>query len=224
MSETPTWAEVIRTALEASKAGLHVSTPGIVESYDPETQTATVKPTLPRPSLTRDGYEFLDLPVLPRVPIKFERAGGFFISYPVAKGDRVMLVFMDRSMDQWSELGREGDPRDGRTHDLSDGVAIVGLYPASEPLADAHATNMVLGKDGGVQIHIKPSGEIHIGSENAADFIALAALVLSELQAIKTAYDLHTHTGVTTGPGVSGTPVLPMPAPSSVAASKVKAD
>lgn len=224
MSETPTWAEVIRTALEASQAGLHVSTPGIVESYDPATQTATVKPTLPRPSLTRDGYEFLDLPVLPRVPVVFPRAGGFFLSFPVAKGDRVMLVFMDRSLDQWIELGREGDPRDGRTHDLSDAVALVGLYPVSEPLADAHAANMVLGKDGGGQIHLKPSGEIHIGSENAVDFVALAALVLSELQAIKTAHDLHTHTGVTTGPGVSGTPVLPMPAPSSVAASKVKAD
>ncbi len=224
MSDSPTWAEVISSAIESAAAGLHVSIPGEVESYDAATQTASIKPSLKRPLPTLDRVEFLDLPVLPRVPIVFPRAGPFFVSFPIVKGDRVLLVFADRSLDQWVDAGREGDPLDGRTHDLSDAVAIPGLYPTSDPLADAHAANMVLGKDGGSQIHIKPNGEIHVGSENATAFAALATLVLTELQAIKTAHDLHFHLGVTTGGGVSGVPSVPMPAPSTVAASKVKVD
>ena len=193
---------------------------------------ASVKPTLKRPNPTRDGMEFLDLPVLPRVPVVFPRAGDFFLSLPIVKGDRVLLVFADRSLDQWVDAGREGDAVDGRTHDLSDAVAIPGLYPTSEKLADAHAANMVLGKDGGIQIHLKPAGEIHLGSENAADFVSLAGLTLTELaslvtqvNAMITIFNANVVLLNAEGALLSGyAAAAPLSAPSSVAASKVKAD
>lgn len=57
-------------------------------------------------------------------------------------------------------------------------------------------------------------------SIGGADFVALAGLVLSQLQAIKTHLDAHTHG---TGVGPTTPPTVPMPAPQSVAAAKVKA-
>lgn len=60
------------------------------------------------------------------------------------------------------------------------------------------------------------------------DFVALASKVLTELQAIKTYIDAHTHlpgtfaNGGGAVTGVSGAPTSPMSAPGSVASTKVK--
>jgi hypothetical protein len=61
--------------------------------------------------------------------------------------------------------------------------------------------------------------ELSLGS--GADFVALAQLVLDELNAIKTWADVHVHP---TGMGPSGPPATPMTQPGSVAAAKVKAE
>ncbi len=55
----------------------------------------------------------------------------------------------------------------------------------------------------------------------ASDFVALAGLVATELEAIKTAYDAHVHP---TGVGPSGPPAAPLTAPSSTACTKIKTD
>lgn len=106
--------------------------------------------------------------------------------------------------------------------------------------------------DEGDHVHIKRGGTIEvkaatevivdspmtkIGGAGAVNFVALSNLVLAQLTAIKTAFDAHTHpvagivvTGTlptgpvaATGTGTSSPPATPMPAPQSVAATKVKA-
>lgn len=60
---------------------------------------------------------------------------------------------------------------------------------------------------------------------SAAQFVALAGDVLSELQAVKTAFDTHTHPFVATGAASpTSAPTAPMPAPGSVASTKVKSE
>ena len=44
-------------------------------------------------------------------------------------------------------------------------------------------------------------------AETSAQIIALLNQVLSDLQYIRTQYNSHTHQGVTTGGGTSGTPI-----------------
>lgn len=76
---------------------------------------------------------------------------------------------------------------------------------------------------GGIRVYLDDGNDkVELGN-SPTDFVALAQKVLTELQAIKTAYDTHTHGGVTTGGGATTGPVVPMPAPSSVAADEVKA-
>lgn len=55
-----------------------------------------------------------------------------------------------------------------------------------------------------------------------ADYVALATLVKAELQAIRTAFNTHVHSGVTTGPGSSAVPVVAMGPAGDVKATKVK--
>ncbi len=238
---SPTLAEVVQLALESRLRSVHVALPGRIEKYDATQQKADVKPMVSDLSPTRDGEEVEEsLPIIPNVPVVFPRGGGYFVTMPLAPGDFVLLVFNERSIDTWaSGDGAEKNPDDFRTHNLTDAVAIPGFYPFSQSVGEASIdTNMVMGKDSGSTIHIKDDGEIHLGSENPSEFIALAQKVLDELNSVKTdldgfktAYDSHIHNTtatVSTGsPGVIAPTASSAPTPhtpASVASSKVKAE
>ncbi len=96
-----------------------------------------------------------------------------------------------------------------------------------------------LGLGDGTEINVKP-GEVNLGSAAAADFVALSTKVLSELASIVSQVNalvvahnavvaklevdaLATPPGVVK-PGYGALVALPVTSPSSVAASKVKAD
>lgn len=241
-SRSPDLAEVIRMALSAHQDKIHVSLPGAIEAYDAARQVADVKPLLRRPLVASDGTELEpeSLPILMDVPVVFPRGGGFFISFPLAKGDLVHLVFVEKSMDQWLDgEGQETTPADFRMHSLSDAVAYPGLYPRGLALADAHAENLVVGRDGDAAAHFRPDGEIHLGSDGAADYVALAQLVKDEVTALRdtvnglvSTYNSHIHTttatiGAGAVPGIISAPTSTASAPAAVgdvAATKVKAD
>lgn len=239
-TRSPTNVEVIRAGIAAQLFELHVALPASIEKYDAAKQKIDAKPLLKRNVVLSDGSELLEeLPIITDVPVQFPRGGGFFTSLPLAVGDHVLLIFNERSIDKFTQGdGSDTDPTDVRMHDLSDAVAIPGFYPFSKSLADAHTGNMVLGKDGGAQIHIKPGGEIHIFEEFAAQFVALAQKVLDELDvaksdrdAMRSTFGSHIHITTATisasaAPGTiapPSTPMDPQTAPSSVAASNVKA-
>lgn len=165
---TPSLAEVLQVAFDSLAGQVHVAMPGTVVSYDEAAQKASVQPQVQRLVVDQDGNEeLLSLPELPSVPVVFPRGGGFFVSFPLQAGDQVLLVVCDRELNVWKSKGGDAAPQDPRMHHVADAVAIPGCYPFNDALADAHASNMVVGKDEGAQIHIK-SDAIHIGSESAS--------------------------------------------------------
>lgn len=221
---TPGLAEVIKVAMESFGRAMHVAMPGVVETYDAAEQKAHVKPQVQRLTIDPDGNEeLLELPVVPNVPVVFPRGGGCFVSFPLAAGDQVILLVCDRELNTWKSNGGDAQPADPRSHSLPDAVAIPGGYPFSSPLSDAHASNMVMGKDGGAQVHVKGNGEIHIGSENAADAASKASIVDSRLDALESFAGTHVHTGVTPGGGSSGV-AAGAPSGSSTASTVVLID
>jgi len=239
-SRSPEPEEVLRQAFDYFLGDTHTALPAKITEYYPDEQKVDVKPLLKRRVVCQDGSEILEeLPIIPDVPVAFPRSQSFFLTLPLAVDDFVLLVFVERSLDKWlSGTGEDTDPDEFRMHDLSDAIAIPGLYPYKLALSDAHTKNMVLGKDGGIQIHLKPGGEIHLGSENAADFIALAQKVFDEIDSLKTTVNnfitvhntpgSHTTTatiGASPTPGVITTAAgTTHGAVNSVAADKVKAD
>lgn len=186
-----TTEELIELAFETKLAELFKVAVGRVESYDANTQTASVQPVVK--DMIPDGeggYVAQKLPVIPNVPVMFQRAGGFFLSFPVQKGDAVLLIFCDRPIGAWRSTGDISEPGDHtRLHSIGNAVAIPGIFPNDSALSDAHAQNMVLGKDGGHQIHIK-SSEISIGDESGGD----RALTKKDLQKLASIIDLATVT------------------------------
>ena len=199
-SQSPGLAEVIREAFGNSLSNLHTSMPGSIVKYYPETQEADVQPLLKLAYVNEDGTEGVDeLPVIQGVQVAFPRAGKFFMTFPLAKGDPVLLVFSERSLDEWSASSGKVpvDPVDLRMHDLSDAVAIPGCYPDTKPLQDDVVKGVALGKEKGVHIRITEDETVEITTKgettSVGGFVALAELVLDELNKIETAYKSHTH-------------------------------
>lgn len=115
MNETLTPAEA--SALKKDIfSSLHCALPGIVESYDAESQTAAVRPAMKASS--RPFPLLRDVPVF--MPVPFE----------VSPGDSCLLIFADRDIDAWLESGEPEEPASGRMHSLSDAFAFIGFRAA----------------------------------------------------------------------------------------------
>lgn len=240
MSRTPSMAEVLRDVIEHRLGGVHVCMPGQVVSYDPLTQTAEVQPTLRNVIETGDGTtEALAYPTISSVPVAHPRAGAWFVHMPLAAGDSVVLVFGERSLDEWRARGGVNvDPDDLRKHHLSDAIAIPGnLYPDSQalPALTAFGDGLSIGNAtiGKSTIHIKDSGEIDLGSLAPLDSVATALKTDAQKTALTTALTtmiadfigIGSFTGFGAASAAALTTLLANPAwTGSVASSKVKVD
>jgi hypothetical protein len=228
---TPTWARAIREAIDSALIDIHTAMVCCVQSYDPATQRADVSPQIKRPleSLDTGEIEHEELPVLPNIPVAFPRAGNFFMSFPLKKGDFVLVVFNEYSIDQWLEKGRATAPGDIGHLTMTGGIALpLGPYPTSLALDTAHADDAVIGEDDGTQVHIKPGGACEItsdGSASADDFVALSAKVDAILADVITLLTSWTVKAADGGLALQAAAKLlwPIP-PGSVASTNLKAD
>ena len=112
MRKKLTLAEVVALKKEICFS-IHCALPGVVESFDPETQTACVQPAVKRGSIFMPLLQ--DVPVF--MPIPFE----------VNPGDACLLVFADYDVEAWLKNGEVEEPVSERMHSLSDAFAFVGF-------------------------------------------------------------------------------------------------
>lgn len=116
--------ESVREMVLGLVKDLHTSAPGIIKSYDPATQTATVQAAIKR-VFVGDGA--VALPLCVDVPVYFPGGGGFVHTFPVKPGDECLMVFAERCIDNWWDRGGVQEPFEVRFHDLSDAFALVGV-------------------------------------------------------------------------------------------------
>lgn len=199
--------QLIQERITANLKDLYTNLPAKVISYDAETQTASVQPLIGY--TWDDGVEQKDS-VIANVPVVFPSAGGGIISFPVTAGDTVLLCFSMRSIDEW--VVSEGDhifPSEDRNHELSDAIAIPGLYTKKTAIGVSEddveikykGNKVTLTKEGDIVIE---GGRIDLG-EGASEAIILG-------DAFKTFFNTHTHgdpvSGFTTTPTVQMTDTL----------------
>lgn len=237
-TRTPDLEELLRVVVQQASLAHFGSMPGRVVRYDHKKQKADVLPLLKSRTIAIDGEEIIDtLPELKEVPVAFQRGGGGFISFGLKPGDHVMLVFQDRSIDQWATTERDEviDPIDFRAHDLADAVALPMLYPFRKALGDADPDHLVVGIDGGPKVTLREDeieidagqkifirdGDISLTKSDPGDKISLDSKVQTELKALRdslnnliTAYNAHMHptaaVGPPSGPTVPGIPPAPV--------------
>jgi hypothetical protein len=112
--------------------------PGEVVSFDPQKQTATIKP-LYKP---HHNGKAIDMPNLLEVPVRFTRAGNGGITFPVKAGDRVSLRPMMKSTDKFHSEG-DGEATDARAFSLADMEAFLdGGESVTDPIKNFDNANM----------------------------------------------------------------------------------
>lgn len=126
-SRNGSFDDVLASERQAINEQIRVALPGIIQSFDPSTVTATVQPSVRYILRDNDGNTTTDdYPLLVDVPVVFPRGGGCTLTFPVSAGDECLVIFADRCIDFWWQNGGIQKPVDPRMHDLSDGFAIVG--------------------------------------------------------------------------------------------------
>lgn len=170
-SQLATLASNIKQGIDSRLKDLHTSMPGIIETFDPVKQLATIQPAIKRIFKTNDGdTEILTpsaLPILINVPVQFPRGGGFSLTFPVKKGDECLLVFCERSIDNWHQFGGIKSPGARRFHSLSDATAFVGLSSLANKIPNYDNTNAQLKKDdNSVFITLNNDGSLDIHTDD----------------------------------------------------------
>ena len=209
---------------------IHTALPGRVESYDPATQRADVQPLIrqrvPKADTDQQEWVYEDLPLIPSVRVIHPRGGGAFVHLPIATGDTVLLVFCETGIGHWEAgNGDMSDAGDERRHHLAHAVAIPGFYPAAKniPSEDANRRELVMGFEGGATVRVRSpeasapntivletSAPVILGGEAGAQFMARADRVDAAIDELRSKMNSHTHGGVTTGPGASGSATPPV--------------
>lgn len=188
MSTTYDLETVLREAIDARAAEVHTAIPAKVISYDAAKQVADVQP------MVKDFYHSVEgaliprsFPTLPSVPVAFLRGSGYFMTVPLAAGDTGMLIFSELPIDRWRSTGQESHPVNARRHGVGNAVFYPGITPRAKALTETGVSDhMVLGKEGGCQIHVKPA-EVNLDGGSSATAVAIAQLVQTEFLALKTA-------------------------------------
>lgn len=157
---TPELGEVIRTVMDSVLMDLCVCLPGKIVKYNSATQYADVQVQLLQ--------EFQDgstetYPIIPNVPVKHPRAmgGNAFVHMPLTPGDDVVIVFSQRSLDNWKTQGGIVNPDDSRKHHLTDAYALIG--GSAIPNAFKPKTKDAIEiTNGSASIEVHPDGKFKI--------------------------------------------------------------
>jgi len=111
-------------------------------------------------------------PLLAQVPVQFPSGGGFTLTFPISAGDECLVLFNDRQLDSWKQMGSGQPPQIGRFHDLSDGIALVGIRNFTRSLSGVStSTTQLRSDDGTTYIEIAAGGIVNAVAPNGFNVV-----------------------------------------------------
>lgn len=189
MPSTPDLAEVIESAIDSYMEHRYTMLPGVVVSYDADTQTATVQCTVKQRYVNEVGdIVAVDLPQIPGAVVLFPGGSeGTRLTFPLQKGAGVAILFSSAALDRWKASGSLLDPGDDRRNALPDAICIPGLYsPAAVPHRKDRLANgaQLHGRD--IFIGDQDTGMVYLGDPSATEPVATAKSVGDTLRGLLT--------------------------------------
>ena len=158
-AQAPVAIPEIRDLLTAMRReifwSLNCAAPGIIQSFDASNQTAEIKVAAKR----MVGDNAMDYPLLADCPVVILGGGSAVLTFPIRSGDTCLILFCDRSIDNWFSTGSIAPPAGQRAHSLSDAVALVGIRNLSNSIEDYDTENAVLTFEGG-KLKIDTDGNV----------------------------------------------------------------
>jgi hypothetical protein len=206
MSKEASEIELLRRVADARALDIRTSCAGVVVSFDANTWTATIRPGVRVQATDSDSSPEVDtLADLEGVPVEFPHWGPAVLYHPLSPGDVGRLEFSEEDDGEIyvdPNAAVPVNPLVLRKHGASCVFRPGGRRGAAS--GDAAGAAGFLGRPGGVGIAFD-AASLRLGASNASDPVALNSLVKA---AVAAAIAGHTHSGVTTGPGITGNGVL----------------
>ncbi|HEM8999475.1 TPA: hypothetical protein U2T46_001520 [Burkholderia cenocepacia] len=141
----------LRAMLRGWQVGMWTALPGVIESFDGDSQTCAVQLAIKVPVRANDGaVTTAALPPVVNCPVQFPSGGNCTLTFPVTPGDECLVVFASRCIDAWWQSGGVQEQAEWRMHDLSDGFALLGFRSKPRALAGVSATSAQLRSDDGL--------------------------------------------------------------------------
>ena len=208
-----------RLALDGRQSSMWTAMPAIVQSVNWQKMTCVCQLAIQGRYEDQNGnINWVNISPIQDVPIVFPSAGGFTITFPLAPGAEVLLIFASRCIDAWWANGSfQNKPMEFRMHDLSDGFAIPGPKSAPNAISSISETDCQIRNDAGTTyISITQSGQIKlvspVGVQVTGNLMVTGTIQATQeitAQTATTAIPLsaHLHPGVTTGTSDTGAPI-----------------
>lgn len=144
------------------------------------------------------------------VPVLRPETSRAYIQLSLQAGDRGIVKFCDKSIENYRLTGAESYNNDDRAHSMSDGIFQVGFLPNSEKFVFPSGEIVIGLKNGAGNIIIDSSGNLTINASQViinSDVQVNGTLTATE-NVIGGGISLkeHTHGGVTAGSSTTGIP------------------
>jgi hypothetical protein len=208
---------VLHAVIASYLSGVFTAMPGIIQSYDKNTKTVSVLPSIKTTFL--DG-EIQSKPIITNVPVMFPGTKKAVMQYKLEKGDGCLLIFSSESLEKWiNSSGGMVEVGDTRRFALTDAFCIPGVFPPKSPGKVASGDGLEIIYDNG-KIVLTPDGKIELNGDSK-QFVTHAELNTA-LQNFVTGLSTYLLTGANGGGPVVFAGVYPTLNISSAKTTTVK--
>lgn len=175
---------------------LRVCLPANVISYNATENTADLQIAIQEVLMNN---KFIDMPQIFDIPVLELGGNDLSVKIPLKAGDTGIVIFCDRDITLFKQEKKNTQPQTLRKHDLSDGIFIPMKF------GNSGSSNIVIqSADGSTKFEVTSSGINIKGNVTIEGNIQATDVKTDSVSSLNT----HIHSGVTTGSGNTGTPVV----------------
>lgn len=154
--------DAIQSHIKDFESQLYTTCPAVVDSYNPSDCTVNVFPSIYRAE--RDGLLIKDQ-ILTRVPLHFQATQQLGITFPIRKGDTVLLVFSHLDIENWSTDSADFvAPKTLRKHNINDAFAIAGVFKYDKSPVQSGTEEDLNIRYNGSYVRIKANGDVEVNT------------------------------------------------------------
>ena len=181
--------DAIKEWIRKGGENIHVSMIGKIESYNPQTNRASITPV---GTMTCPDWQELPFPTIHNVPIQYPcgNGGKSGVTFPVKQGDTCIIVFADHQIENFLS-GEKSD--DMRNHSMNDAYAIPTLFSDSVPTLKSNPNDVCMFNDGSLIVLKSSSMTINL-TDGTSVSIGGGDLVVNGISVVH-----HVHGGITRG-------------------------
>ena len=181
--------DAIKEWIRKGGENIHVSMIGKIESYNPQTNRASITPV---GTMTCPDWQELPFPTIHNVPIQYPcgNGGKSGVTFPVKQGDTCIIIFADHQIENFLS-GEKSD--DMRNHSMNDAYAIPTLFSDSVPTLKSNPNDVCMFNNGSLVVLNSSSMTINLADGTNVS-IGGGDLVVNGISVVH-----HVHGGITRG-------------------------